>query len=42
MAHAWMNVFYLNDAEYQEWLAKRGGKPGIPALPTNTQQQQQQ
>ncbi len=42
MAHAWMNVFYLNDAEYQEWLAKRGGKPGIPVMPSNTQQQQQQ
>ena len=24
MAHAWMNVVYLSDAEYQEWLAKRG------------------
>jgi hypothetical protein len=23
MAHAWMNVVYLSDAEYQEWLAKR-------------------
>jgi hypothetical protein len=23
MAHAWMNVVYLTDAEYQEWLAKR-------------------
>src|SRR5262245_13788124 len=22
MAHAWMNVYYLTDAEYQEWLAK--------------------
>ena len=22
MAHAWMNVVYLSDAEYQEWLAK--------------------
>ena len=22
MAHAWMNVVYLTDAEYQEWLAK--------------------
>ncbi|HUR33954.1 MAG TPA: cytochrome c [Vicinamibacterales bacterium] len=40
MAHAWMNVFYLNDAEYQEWLAKRGGKPGIPTA-AQTQQQQQ-
>jgi hypothetical protein len=23
MAHAWMNVVYLSDAEYQEWLAKK-------------------
>ncbi len=23
MAHAWMNVVYLTDAEYQEWLAKK-------------------
>jgi hypothetical protein len=23
MAHAWMNVVYLTDDEYQEWLAKR-------------------
>jgi mono/diheme cytochrome c family protein len=23
MAHAWMNVVYLTDAEYQDWLAKR-------------------
>ena len=22
MAHAWMNVVYISDAEYQEWLAK--------------------
>jgi mono/diheme cytochrome c family protein len=22
MAHAWMNVVYLSDAEYQDWLAK--------------------
>jgi hypothetical protein len=30
MAHAWMNVVYLTDAEYQDWLQKHGGKPGIP------------
>jgi hypothetical protein len=23
MAHAWMNVVYLTDAEYKEWLDKR-------------------
>ena len=22
MAHAWMNVVYLTDAEYQQWLEK--------------------
>jgi hypothetical protein len=22
MAHAWMNVVYLSDAEYQEWIAQ--------------------
>jgi len=42
MAHAWMNVFYLSDADYQDWIAKRGGKPGIPATAQTTQQQQQQ
>ena len=33
MAHAWMNVVYLSDAEYQDWLAKH--------KPASTQQQQQ-
>ena len=42
MAHAWMNIYYLTDAEYQEWLSKHGGKPGLPKLPTQTTQQQQQ
>jgi hypothetical protein len=23
MAHAWMNVVYLTDAEYKEWQDKR-------------------
>jgi hypothetical protein len=43
MAHAWMNVVYLTDAEYQERVAKQGGKPGLPptAHVTSTQQQQQ-
>jgi hypothetical protein len=22
MGHAWMNVVYISDAEYQEWLAQ--------------------
>lgn len=34
MAHAWMNVVYLTDAEYQAWLAKH--KPAV----ATTQQQQ--
>jgi hypothetical protein len=29
MAHAWMNVVYLTDAEYQEWVAQHK-KPGNP------------
>ena len=27
MAHAWMNVVYLNDAEYQAWVAAHKAKP---------------
>jgi hypothetical protein len=45
MAHAWMNVFYLSDQEYQDYIAKHGGKPGVhnpPAQRTQQQQQQQQ
>ncbi len=39
MAHAWMNVVYLTDAEYQERLSKQGGKPGLPnAARAGTQQ----
>ncbi len=34
MAHAWMNVVYINDAEYQQWLAEHK-KPA-----TTTQNQQ--
>ena len=26
MAHAWMNVVYLSDAEYQQWLAEHKAK----------------
>jgi mono/diheme cytochrome c family protein len=29
MAHAWMNVVYLSDQEYQDWLSKHGGRPGV-------------
>jgi hypothetical protein len=39
MAHAWMNVVFLSDAEYQEWLSKHGGKPGLPSTAQTTQQQ---
>jgi mono/diheme cytochrome c family protein len=35
MAHAWMNVVYLSDAEYQTWLEEHKAK-------TNTTQNQQQ
>ena len=41
MAHAWMNVIYLTDAEYQDWLSKHNGKPGVPNVPRQTTQQQQ-
>ena len=27
MAHAWMNVYYLSDAEYQEWQCAAHKKP---------------
>jgi hypothetical protein len=30
MAHAWMNVVYLTDAEYAEMVKKRGGRVGVP------------
>jgi len=35
MAHAWMNVTYLSDAEYQQWVAEHKAKP------ETTQNQQQ-
>ena len=35
MAHAWMNVVYLNDAEYNALLAERKAKPRRP--PTREQ-----
>jgi hypothetical protein len=35
MAHAWMNVVYLSDADYTKWLADH-------KKPANTTQQQQQ
>jgi hypothetical protein len=27
MAHAWMNVVYLSDAEYQQWVAQHKARP---------------
>jgi len=41
MAHAWMNVVYLTDAEYQERIAKQGGQPGLPPAAKRTTTQQQ-
>jgi hypothetical protein len=35
MAHAWMTVTYLSDAEYQQWVAAH------KARPETTQNQQQ-
>ena len=41
MAHAWMNVVYLTDAEYAERVAKHGEGVTNGVKPqTNTQQQQ--
>jgi mono/diheme cytochrome c family protein len=42
MAHAWMNVYYLSDAEYAD-LVKKRGKVGVnnPTPAQRTQQQQQ-
>ena len=41
MAHAWMNVVYLTDQEYKDWLAKHDGRPGVHNTATRTTQQQQ-
>ena len=41
MAHAWMNVVYLSDEEYQERIAKYGvGVTNGVKPQTQTQQQQ--
>jgi hypothetical protein len=42
MAHAWMNVVYLTDAEYQERVAKYGEGVTNGVKPQQTTQQQQQ
>jgi len=42
MAHAWMNVVYLSDAEYQERVAKYGEGVTNGVKPQQTTQQQQQ
>ena len=39
MAHAWMNVYYLSDEEYRDYVAKHGGKPGVQPGAQRTQQQ---
>ncbi|MFN7916556.1 MAG: cytochrome c [Vicinamibacterales bacterium] len=41
MCHAWMNVYYLNDAEYKDYVAKHGEgvTNGVPPQ-SRTQQQQ--
>jgi hypothetical protein len=41
MAHAWMNVVYLNDQEYQERVAKYGVgvTNGVKPAERTTQQQ---
>ena len=42
MAHAWMNVYYLTDAEYQERIAKVGEGVTNGVKPQRQTQQQQQ
>jgi hypothetical protein len=42
MAHAWMNVVYLNDAEFQDYVAKHGEGVTNGVKPENRTQQQQQ
>ena len=42
MAHAWMNVVYLTDAEYQERVAKYGEGVTNGVKPAERTQQQQQ
>jgi hypothetical protein len=42
MAHAWMNVVYLSDAEYNERVAKYGVGVTNGVKPANNTQQQQQ
>jgi hypothetical protein len=42
MAHAWMNVVYLSDAEYQERVAKFGEGVTNGVKPQRQTQQQQQ
>ena len=41
MAHSWMNVYYLSDDEYKDWLAKHDGKPGVRSRSTSRTTQQQ-
>ena len=31
MAHAWVNVTYISEADYQAWLAEQKSKPGTAA-----------
>jgi hypothetical protein len=31
MAHAWVNVTYISDADYQQWLAQQSAKPPAAA-----------
>lgn len=39
MAHAWMNVVYLTDEEYQDYLTRHGGAPGVRKVPASRTQQ---
>ena len=41
MAHAWVNVTYISEQDYQEWLAKHS-QPVAPARSTGNPQIQNQ
>ena len=40
MAHAWMNVYYLTDAEYQDYVSKHGEGVTNGVKPQRSTQQQ--
>jgi hypothetical protein len=41
MCHAWMNVYYLSDAEYKDYAATHGEGVTSGVAPQHSTQQQQ-